>query len=203
MAFAGHKLQANLDSTLGDTYMGTQLALGTQIAIGLVLIASSVSKLVHPIRFINGVVEYQILPRKVAVAFGALVVPCEFFLALSHLTSIGLLKAIPITIFLLICFAVAIGVTVRRSRILPCLCFGGDELVSAHSLARLILLILSEIFLLILLTAYSLQPVDLTPSRNLVELIGISVFLLIISMWVLRSRDVFNLVRDSLKRKSA
>ena len=98
-----------------------------QLAIGMVLLLASAGKWRHPLRFAQGVVEYEILPTGPAYWFGLLLIPLESWLAVAHLTGWLLRFAAPTALGMFVVFGLAVGVNLVRGRALPCFCFGARE----------------------------------------------------------------------------
>lgn len=113
-----------------------------QLALGGVFVLSGAGKLRHPLAFLRGVAEYDILPRPLAYAFGAVLVPLELLLALALLSGTALPVALPAGACLIVIFGVAVTVNLRRRRDMLCHCYGGlgGERLSVRSLAQLGLL---------------------------------------------------------------
>lgn len=61
-------------------------ALASQLGLGIVFLLSALPKLRRPLAFARSVVEYEILPAKVAYVFGLALIPLEAFLAIACLT---------------------------------------------------------------------------------------------------------------------
>lgn len=126
----------------------SEARLVAQLALGVVFLASTVGKLRRPASFIRGVADYDLLPRPIALALGALLIPVEGFVALTHLGGFALATATPLAIGLLVIFAVAVTVSLRRERELPCFCFSSDgsELISGRTVARVLGLLAGALF---------------------------------------------------------
>ncbi len=171
-----------------------------RLAIGTVFALSTGGKVRDPKGFARGVVDYQILPARLAYCVGLLVIPLEGVLAVSHLTGWGLSAAVPLALGLVASFGVAVGVNLGRRRALPCYCFGtlGEETISGRSLARLFLLMLGEG---LLIADHSAPPSDGLHHQQIAGLqeIGLALFwaalLLIAAMWILSFEDLLNFVR--------
>ena len=119
-----------------------------QLALGGVFLVSSLGKLRHPMAFLRGVAEYDVLPIPFAYAFGAVLIPAEAFVALALLSGIAAGVALPLATALLLIFGAAVAINLRRHRDMLCHCYGslGEERLSARSLAQLGLLIAAGLF---------------------------------------------------------
>jgi hypothetical protein len=162
-----------------------------QLAIGFVFLLSTAGKLRNPRSFIEGVVDYRVLPASLALFFGMLVIPLEFWLALAHLTGWTLNLAVPIGLILLVVFAVAITVNLLRGRILPCHCFGASrgESISRRSIGRVLLLASGEAFLIPERSFLSRQSISFPASTSFFW----AAILLITASWLLNVGDLFGL----------
>ena len=172
-----------------------------QLALGVVFLAAAAGKLRRPAVFLEGVVDYEILPRPLAYAFGVVVIPVEAFLAVSHLTGWALGLAMPLALILLLSFAAAVGINLRRDRDLLCHCFDGvhGERISRRSLIQLLLLVAAEAFVLgdlawpdLNRTVYQGQVATLPELALALPWI---VFVLVAASWLLRVDDVVTLFR--------
>ena len=173
-----------------------------QLALGLVFLLSTVGKLRRPAAFLEGVAEYEVLPRPLALAFGALVIPAEAFLAVAHLTGWGLSVAVPVGCALLLAFALAVGVNLTRRRDLLCHCFGsqGGERISLRSAAQLLLLFGGEVFLLTTVVRPGgptglVYPERVASLEQLALAAAWAVFCLLAGLWLLRADQVYQLFR--------
>ena len=121
-----------------------------QLSIGTMFALSAMGKLVAPRAFIEGVRDYEILPRSLVAIFALVVIILETILSVSHLSGWLLVVTVPLGLALLCCFFVAVSVNLVRRRTLPCYCFGGSggESISRRSLARVGVAIVAELVLL-------------------------------------------------------
>lgn len=127
--------------------MRADIQFAIQFIVGGVFVYSGLAKLRSPMRFVRGVIEYDVVPGLVAVVGGLLVIPLELYLGTAHLTSWTITLAGPIGCVVLLLFAIAVSVNLARGRSLPCYCFGAEksDFLSIRSLARLLLMIIGEI----------------------------------------------------------
>lgn len=118
-----------------------------QATIGLVFLFSAFGKLRDPRGFVRGVIAYQVLPQRLAIGYGLLLVPLEVALALSMLSDRFVRTGAVLALLLLTSFLLAVGLNVRRGRALSCFCFGAaaGEQVSGRSLARIVLLLTATV----------------------------------------------------------
>jgi len=181
--------------------MVDETRLVSQLAIGVVFLLSASGKLWHPVGFARGVADYRILPESLAFVVGLLLIPVELFLAVSHLSGWLLAFAVPLGLAMLACFAIAVAVNLKRDRVLPCHCFGGagGETVSGRTLARLLLLIACELFVLAdpaLFGAGRLVYPGRVASISEFELaLFWATFILVAGSWLLSAPDVSALLR--------
>lgn len=117
-------------------------AFAFQLCLGIVFLLSVLPKLRYPLVFAQSVVEYKVLPAKVAQAFGLALIPLEAFLAIAFLTGWLTDFALPLGTVLLLLFLVAVGINLKRGRKISCGCFGNaSEQISPRTLTRLLLLL--------------------------------------------------------------
>src|SRR5437867_2545141 len=123
--------------------MVAKVQLVFQLALGLVFLFSTTGKLRDATGFSRGIAEYKIVPSVLVHPVALLVILAEACLALTHLTGLLLGLAAPFGFFMLIGFAAAVGVNLRRGRTLSCHCFGtaDGETISRRTLARLLMLL--------------------------------------------------------------
>lgn len=185
-----------------------EIRLVVQLAIGMVFLLSTPGKLIDPVGFARGVVEYRIGPKSLAFAGGMVVIVTEIFLAVAHLTGSFLRFAAPLGAVMLFIFSIAVAVNLKRGRALRCYCFGGadGELISGRTLTRLLLLLGGEMFLII--------GANLFTTNRIVHLDGIggfahlsvalfwAAFLLVAGGWLLSLGDAVEILRTWSRVKS-
>ncbi len=175
--------------------MSADLQLVVRFALGIVFVLSSIGKLRDPKSFADGVADYQILPASLAHVAAVLIIGLEGWLAITHVTGWQLAFSVPLGVGMLMSFAVAVGVNLGRGRALPCYCFGGHdgETISGRTLARLLLLLLCEVFLLAnpdsLTASLSVYPQERVGLLELGLALFWAVFLLVVGSWLLSLPD--------------
>ncbi|MER3424957.1 MAG: hypothetical protein C4293_18755 [Nitrospiraceae bacterium] len=173
-------------------------ALGVDVirmAVGLVFLVSVLSKLRDLRGFLKGIIAYQVLPSRLAVIYGLLLLPLEGFVAVSLLSRWELQLGTVVAIVLLLSFAAAVALNLRWGRDLPCYCFGSrsTEQVSARSLVRIGLLIVGATSVLVgELSHLPIQVEIFSWEANLWK--GtLALFTLIVGMWLLTLPDLRSL----------
>ncbi len=181
--------------------MQSRMELVVQLAVGLVFILSVTGKLMTPRDFARGVVEYRVLPDRLSYLVGLLLIPTEILLAATHLTGRLLSFGVLLGIVVLACFMVGVALNLKRGRLLPCYCFGKSkgDVISKRTLARLILLMAGELFLLADIAFLKANnPVNLDRVNDMSEF-GLAflsaIFLLVFGSWLLSAADVVELLR--------
>jgi len=178
-----------------------RLRLIVQLALGIVFLLSASSKVLHPSTFARGVREYKVLPDSIALIIGLLLIPIEIVLGISHLAGLLLSYAAPLALAILISFAVAVTVNLKRGRVMPCYCFGSQdgEQLSRRTLARLGLFIAGELFVLADPALFAgdrfTYPERLGDFALLITVLICSVFVLSAGQWILSLPDVVDLFR--------
>lgn len=178
--------------------MMPKILLVIQLAIGCVLLFSSVGKWRDPVGFAHGVEDYDVLPDRLAFIFGLLLAPLETAVAVSHLTGWWISAALFLGLAMFGSFAAAVAINLKRGRSLPCYCFGDStgETISVQTLARLLLLIGGEgLLLLSLQTSVTANPVyhQVATFRELGFALFWTVLVVMAAMWLLGLADLFEL----------
>jgi len=127
--------------------------------LGLVLLTSAMGKLANRTQFDKAVLDYGILPHRVARVYSAFLPWVELTLSLALFAGIALrLVGFAISV-LLLSFIIAIVINLRRGRVLGCHCYG---ILSAHTIGwgivvrNAILLVLAISLLMVASNALSL-----------------------------------------------
>ncbi len=174
----------------------------TQLALGLVFLASSLAKLRDPAAFARGVASYELLPQGLARSAGYALIPLEALLACAHLTGLWLRPGALLGAAMLCVFALGVAINLRRGRGLPCFCFSarGGELLSARTLARLGLLLAGECLLLSDAALWAAPSLPFFPGRlagasDLAYALLLACGTLAACFWALRLPDVIYMVK--------
>lgn len=130
----------------------TQVQLVLRLALGLIFLVSALSKLRDPATFVQGVLEYRVLPRRLAQLYGWLLPFVEIGTALLLLSGLSPLIATGAAVLLLLSFAAANGVVVIQGRQMNCHCFGATQHQRAGwpTLGRDLVLLAPTLWLLVL-----------------------------------------------------
>jgi hypothetical protein len=177
-----------------------QLAYAVQLGLGIVFLLAAIPKLRDRATFARTVARYRLLPRRLTRAFAVAVIATESFLAAVFLTGwllpIGLAAAAAV----LMLFAAAVALSLRRGRRIPCGCFGGeDESVSARSLARLGTLLAGVVVVAAVeptgVTVAALVREGAPALRYLVGVGGVAAFLFLATLWLLSLPELASLWR--------
>ncbi len=186
-----------------STSIFSYFAFSIQICLGIVFFLSSVSKFRHPLDFARNVIDYRVLPGKVAYVFAILLIVLEALLAIAFFTDWLINLALPICSLMLVAFSVAVWINLRRGRKISCGCFGNaDEQISSRTLARLLLL-LAVIPLLSILrgsedisySSLTVITVDGLFSPFFLLSVSLAVFLLLLTNWVFSLPELIPLFR--------
>lgn len=115
------------------------LWLALRLAVGAVLLLAALPKIGDITRFAEDLGRYRLLPRQADQ-------PVVWAVVLAELLAAGLLLAGASAGFWLAAilfsgFVVAIGSALVRRLVIPCGCFGGDDVVSVTALVRVALLL--------------------------------------------------------------
>ncbi len=177
-----------------------QLAYALQLALGVVFAAAAAPKLRHPGAFARTVAGYRLLPRRLVPAAAVALIIVESFLAVAFLS--GWLRAIalPLAMLVLVVFASAVIVNLRRGHRIECGCFGsGGERISARSVIRLFVL-LAGVGLLAIgpasTTITTLAQRGGSGAAYVVQVGGTTCFLLLAVTWLLNLPEVVSTLRQ-------
>ncbi len=153
----------------------TQLVL--RLVLGLIFLFSALAKLRAPAAFVQGVLDYHVLPAPLARIYGRLLPFVELGTALLFLSGFFLAVGAGLVVLMLVSFAIAIAINAQRGRAVACHCFGEDSASSVgwHTLVRDLVLLLPGCWLLWTTTRAAL-PAPLAAS-SIVPAIGIAVLL--------------------------
>jgi len=176
-------------------------ALALQVSLGIVFLLSLLPKLRQPFAFVGGVIEYKILPAQISRVFAFILFPMEVFLAVAFLVGWWTEIALPLAGGLLSVFLIAIAINLRRGRSVPCGCFGNSsEMISPHTLARLLLLLMVILFLAMFrrmsstsLPGLAALVTDISTLIFFIQTLFLSIFLILMSAWVLNLPQLISL----------
>jgi len=167
------------------------LGLAGRSALGLVFLVSGTSKLRSPRTAAQLVVNYRILPDRMAVGFAILLIPAELLLSASFLTGWAQNYSLPTAALLLTAFVTAVGTNLRRGRRIPCGCLGANNRpISPRTLGQLALMILAVILVsslqLALVPLPTADTVILSPLGPwyAIQITLIMAFGLVASLWI-------------------
>ena len=174
--------------------MSFDAALVIQLVVGAVFAMSALTKLQSPKRFVDGIEQYDILPRSLTPAAATVVLGAEMLIALSHLSGWQLQLGVSTCLALLATFVAVVSIVIKRGEVVECQCFGtagGDETVSMRTLARLGLLMVFELLLLYFVFVKGHRPTpSLLNASELVPAVACSGLVLIIASWILTAPDI-------------
>jgi len=121
-------------TTARPPFTGSQLQkwLSTvaRVALGLVLLAASLLKMVDPHQAAAAVQAYQILPTRMAEYVGYGLPLIEFFLAVALILGFGTRLVAWVTALLMVVFIVGVASAWARGLSIDCGCFGGGGAVA-------------------------------------------------------------------------
>jgi methylamine utilization protein MauE len=178
----------------------TELCLIARLTIGTVFLLSAAGKLRAPRSFAHAIEDYEILPGRMVAGASIFIIVVESWLAIAHLLGWWLRLAVPVGLGIIASFTVAVAINLRRGRTLPCYCFDatGGESISRRTLARLLLLLSTEVFLLA-------NPNLFPTNRILHEYRGVELglaffwatFLMVVLSWIFSLPELAEVLRPS------
>lgn len=131
-----------------DLMRGDELLAGTQFAIGVLFLVTCLAKCKSPAVFVEGRIDYKILPSiRLAWPVAITIIVVEFLIAVSHLLGWMLSAVAPMSIGLLVVFLMAVITVLRRGDLVPCSCFGSSrsDTVSSRTVLQILSLLLAEV----------------------------------------------------------
>jgi hypothetical protein len=174
---------------------------GGGLVLALIFARSAVPKLLHPRRFTRVVLDYDVLPRSLSIAFAPTVIAAELLIAVSILLGVGIQPLLGMMAATVMAgsFLLITALQLHRGRTVVCGCFSLDERISSRSIVRLVLLLsLSSAVLVmaIVRTAPTSVATALTGAPNPVAVLGVtmvSVVLLALGKGILAIYDTSQL----------
>ena len=166
-------------------------ALIARLFLGGYFLLSAFGKLRDMPGFVQGTVDYRVLPASLARPFALLLPWIELGLAAMLLGGFALQFAGACTLLLLIAFTAAIFINLQRGREIPCNCYGlaSSELINWGTIARNLLLMAFAL----LVTLYGGGSVDtqqLIRGDGLTPFVTISLILILLACCYLSTRLV-------------
>lgn len=179
------------------------LAFALQLSLGFVFLLSTLPKLRRPMEFAQSVVEYRILPAKIASIVALALIPLEAFLMVAFLTGWRTDAAFPIALVMLSIFTIAVGINIRRGRRIACGCFGSaSEQISRRTLARLLVLLTVVLLLFAFRSRAGISVLNLAVLMAagstwiyLLQAVMLALFLILLAAWLLNLPELVFLVR--------
>ena len=173
-----------------DGAVVSALVLVARIVAGVIFLRSSLGKLRAPGAFVDGVETYDVLPKPLACAVGWLLPWLELGLALTLLAGVALPVAGALASLLLLRFIIAVGINLRRGRMIACNCHGiaDTRTISSGTIARNAVLLALMVPLVVSPFTFSIEAWRAAWQVDLAFVsapdIGIMVVLLIVCRWV-------------------
>lgn len=167
-----------------------------RLFLALTFATSAATKLRAPRAFAAAVGGYALLPRALVSPIALAVVGGETLTAVGLVAEASYVFALGLAIAFLVAFSVAVSLTLRRGRRIPCGCFNGTSMVSRVTLTRLIVLITVGLALV----ARSDDPSSTIPLDHPVELVpgvALALALMLAGAWMQHAADLYRLVRDT------
>lgn len=130
--------------TMFDFSTSAAIVLIARLCLGFIFLSSALGKLTNRRSFIQGIVDYQVFPRRVAQSFGLVLPWIEVGVAFALILGIVLPLAGIVTALLLLGFTVGVTTNLRRGRQLDCHCYGiaSPRTISWGIVVRNVLLLL-------------------------------------------------------------
>lgn len=193
---------------LGFT-LGSGFSLAFRLCLGVTFAYASTSKLRDPRGFGDAVVQYELVPPRVARVVAFVMLPVELFLAAALIGGWLLVPALLIALAVIATFVAAVALNLRRGRRIPCGCFGAQsEAISSRTLARLAVLASGAVAAVLIAAGgarqWSLDLLVETPGaagRYFLEIIPLGLLLAVASAWLLHVPELLSLVSRSRRSR--
>jgi uncharacterized membrane protein YphA (DoxX/SURF4 family) len=157
-----------------------------RLTIGITLVLAGIEKVNHLPSFVAGILQYQVLPIRLARWYGRLLPIIEIGTGALLLLGNWIRPAAIVSATLFVSFSIAVGLNLARKRKIPCFCFGSDSSnIGWHTVIRILFLLLISLFIIIIpntqdvLLGYIITP-SLTGLTNLIPAILLTAFGIII-----------------------
>jgi uncharacterized membrane protein YphA (DoxX/SURF4 family) len=185
-----------------------------RLYLGLLFLLSAIGKIRNQHDFVQGVVEYQILPEKIARIGGLLLPWIEIVIALALIMGFALPLAGVASFLLIGSFTIAVTINLQRGHTIRCHCYGvaSTSTIGRGTVARNIWLLLFSTLIvgITLLFAQSRHWFSLWYNDWLVLSSGVSVALLFLLLafcfvitqlleWAIDVYDRISLLQSSLE----
>jgi hypothetical protein len=178
--------------------MSSEVLLVIQLAIGALFLRSSIGKGAHPGEFIDGLANYRLLPRRLVPSVAVAIILLEAAIGTAHLSGVRLEWAAPASVGLLLAFACAMWLALRRGEPVRCMCFGAglEDNVSKRSFIRLALLGAAQVIVWSSLLGGAQPQSPLTlPARQLLLILAYVALVLTLGSWTVSLDDFITLGR--------
>ena len=167
-----------------------------QLALGVVFLLAAVPKLRRPSGFVQAVRGYDLLPAAMVGPTAFALIGVEVYLAVTLITGWAVGVAVPVAIASVLVFMVGVGVNLRRGRRVRCGCFGGSsEMLSARTMARLVILLVSATLLLVVhaIDGDSVWTIGRIAADGAYPA-GLAAFWLLFGLWLLQLPELTSLL---------
>jgi hypothetical protein len=150
--------------------------------------------------FVDGVLNFQIGPARLAKPIAGLFVIGETAVSVSHVTGLYVWITSLVAIALMLAAAVAVAVNLVRDRIVQCHCFSaaGDDLISWWSLVRLATIVVLEATVCYWSVTHSASVMAIMREgalRETILLLVLTCMILALATWLWNLPDAAALVR--------
>jgi hypothetical protein len=180
--------------------MWIDLVSSVQLAIGLILVAAAVLKVLSWRTFVESLAPLIRVSKSTAAFFGSFFIFYEALLGSAHLLGLALTIALPLTALLFAVFSIANGFAVATGAKAKCMCFGGPsgEPIGSQSLIRAISLLAAEcVVLLSPEGTYLLKDFSRLEYKLAISCIASAIGLMVVGAWLTRAPVVWKVLRHS------
>jgi uncharacterized membrane protein YphA (DoxX/SURF4 family) len=119
-----------------------EIAIVLRLVLGITLTLGGITKIKYLSVFVQGVLQYRVLPVSLARWYGRLLPFVEVGTGAFLILGLGTQIVAVVSALIFASFAIAVGVNLTRKREMPCYCFGADtsDKMGWHTLLRIMLL---------------------------------------------------------------
>ncbi|MGO4789917.1 MauE/DoxX family redox-associated membrane protein [Paenibacillus sp. 2KB_20] len=128
-----------------------------KLTLILIFLISSITKLSNLKNFVNGVIEYNVVPRNLSRFYGYSLPFIELVSSVMIFFHKSSYYGLALTLLMLVSFFIAVSKVIKSKRVITCSCFGNflDSKVDLFSIYRIGALIVLNVLAIILSILYS------------------------------------------------
>lgn len=170
------------------------IELAVRLSVGCVFLWAALTKLMRPMAFAEGVIQYGILPPRLSFIGAFVVMALELAVGIAHLGGWFVVRSAEVGLLVLVTFLIVVCRQLVTGRVAPCYCFGsgGGDVLSGRSVARLILMCAGELVVVLTnnVAGGSMASIMRSDRReDLLLTLTASVVICVMSAWGLNAKE--------------